>query len=83
MLAIKSSVFLGEGALVEGVDPLATRDHTMLRGAYEAVYYGTSIIISDWPILRETFDDGTIHVDNRVPTIVEAVETMRREHEAS
>lgn len=73
------------GALVGGVDvilTLTTRDHTMLRGAYEAVYYGTPIIISDWPVLRESFDEGTVHVDNGVSAIVEAIESVRRDREA-
>jgi glycosyltransferase involved in cell wall biosynthesis len=56
---------------------LTTRDHTMLRGAYEAVYQGTPVIVSDWPVLREAFDRGAIHVDNSAASIVAAVARMR------
>ena len=59
---------------------LTTRDHTMLRGAYESVYQGTPIIISDWKILKDTFEMGVIHVDNSSESIVHAVEEMRRNY---
>jgi len=52
---------------------LTTQDHTMLRGAWEAIYQKTPVIISDWPILREAFDIGAIHVDNSQESIVQAV----------
>lgn len=56
---------------------LTTRDHTMLRGAYEAVYQETPIIISDWGILRDTFKMGVIHVDNSCHSIVRAVKEIK------
>jgi glycosyltransferase involved in cell wall biosynthesis len=43
---------------------LTTRDHTMQRAAYEAAYLGVPVVVSDWPILRENFDRGSIWVDN-------------------
>lgn len=52
---------------------LTTADHTMQRGAYEAMSMGVPIITSDWPLLRETFCKGTIHVDNRAASIASAV----------
>jgi hypothetical protein len=55
------------GGLLAGADvvlTLTTRDHTMLRGAYEAIYQGTPVIVSDWPVLVEAFELGAIHVDN-------------------
>jgi glycosyltransferase involved in cell wall biosynthesis len=52
---------------------LTTYDHTMLRGAYEAIYQGTPVIVSDWPLLREAFAMGSIHVDNTPRDIVEAI----------
>lgn len=69
------------GALIKGADAVMTltiRDHTMLRGAWEAVYQGTPVIISNWPILRDAFDEGAIHVDNTPEDIVRAVEELRR-----
>jgi glycosyltransferase involved in cell wall biosynthesis len=56
---------------------LTTRDHTMLRGAYEAIYQGTPVIVSDWPILREFFADGARHVDNSSTAIAEAVRDVQ------
>lgn len=43
---------------------LTTRDHTMQRGACEALWIGKPVITSDWPLLREYFYQGAIHVDN-------------------
>jgi hypothetical protein len=43
---------------------LTTRDHTMLRGAYEAIYQGTPVVVSDWALLRDAFPEGAVHVDN-------------------
>lgn len=55
---------------------LTTLDHTMLRGAYEAIYQGTPVIVSNWPILREAFSEGAIHVDNSADDIVTAIRTV-------
>jgi glycosyltransferase involved in cell wall biosynthesis len=68
------------GGLLKTADvvlTLTTRDHTMLRGAYEAIYQGTPAIISDWPVLREAFPCGVVHVDNTANAIVSAVRTVR------
>lgn len=68
------------GGLLQGADvvlALTTRDHTMLRAAYEAIYQGTPVIVSNWGLLRDSFDDGAIHVDNSVDQIVEAVHQAR------
>ncbi len=43
---------------------LTTRDHTMQRGAYEAIYFGKPVVTSDWAILRKSFDRGAEFVDN-------------------
>ena len=64
------------GGLLSSADAvmtLTTRDHTMLRGAYEAIYQGTPVIVSDWVLLRDAFDEGAVHVDNSSAQIVEAV----------
>jgi glycosyltransferase involved in cell wall biosynthesis len=59
---------------------LTTYDHTMLRGAYEAIYQSTPVIVSDWPLLRDAFPEGAIHVDNSSAAIVSAVRDMARDH---
>jgi glycosyltransferase involved in cell wall biosynthesis len=75
--------FLSEeeyGSLIanaSAVMTLTTRDHTMLRGAWEAVYQGTPVIVSDWPVLRDAFDRGAIHVDNSPAAIADAVRRMQ------
>lgn len=57
---------------------LTTYDHTMLRGAYEAIYQGTPVIVSNWPVLREAFPIGSLHVDNTTDAIVEGVRHAER-----
>lgn len=52
---------------------LTTHDHTMQRGGYEAMAIGKPLITSDWPLLRETFSRGTLHVDNTAPGIAAAI----------
>jgi glycosyltransferase involved in cell wall biosynthesis len=36
----------------------------MQRGACEALWLGKPLITSDWPLLREYFYKGTVHVVN-------------------
>jgi hypothetical protein len=64
----------------DAVMTLTTRDHTMLRAAYEAVYQNTPIIVSDWPLLRAAFDQGAIHVDNSSAGIVEGIKRMKHDY---
>jgi glycosyltransferase involved in cell wall biosynthesis len=56
---------------------LTTRDHTMQRGAYEAMALGTPVITSDWPLLRDTFSQGSIFVDNSPQGIVNAIRELQ------
>ena len=60
----------------DAVLTLTTRDHTMLRGAYEAIYQGTPVIVSDWSLLREAFPDGAIHVKNTPDDIARGIRTI-------
>ncbi len=57
---------------------LTTRDHTMQRGACEALSLGKPIITSDWPLLNDYFSLGTVHVDNTVEGIRSGILQMRR-----
>ncbi len=70
------------GALLRDADivlTLTTRDHTMLRGAYEAIYLGTPVVISDWPVLREAFPRGAVLVNNTVEGLVRGIrQAMKR-----
>ena len=68
------------GGLLTGADAvmtLTTRDHTMLRGAYEAIYQGTPVIVSDWPLLREAFPEGAVHVSNTPEAIAQGIAALR------
>lgn len=60
---------------------LTTRDHTMQRGACEALSLGTPIITSDWPLLRDYFRKGTVYVDNTAAGIRGGVEELRKDLE--
>jgi glycosyltransferase involved in cell wall biosynthesis len=69
-------------ALMRGSDAvmaLTTRDHTMQRGAYEAVAMAKPLITSDFPILRDAFSKGSVHVGADAAQIRAALETVRRE----
>lgn len=57
---------------------LTTRDHTMLRGAYEAIYQGTPVIVSDFALLRDEFPSGALYVDDDAERIADAVRHARR-----
>jgi glycosyltransferase involved in cell wall biosynthesis len=60
---------------------LTTQDNTMQRGACEALSLGKPIITSDWPLLREYFRKGTIHVANNSKGITDGVLNMIENHE--
>jgi hypothetical protein len=49
----------------------------MQRGACEAVWLGQPILTSDWPVLRQAFHAGTLHVDNTVAGIRAGVVQMQ------
>ena len=66
---------------VDSVIDLTNRDHTLLLGAFEAVSLGTPLIVSDWPILRDYFSRGTVHVPNTVEGVCEGVRCVQREQE--
>jgi glycosyltransferase involved in cell wall biosynthesis len=64
------------GSLISDTDvvvDLTTADHTMLRGAYEAIYQGVPVIVSDWPLLRASFPIGAVHVANTPDALVAAI----------
>lgn len=59
---------------------LTTRDHTMQRGACEALSMGRPIITSDWPLLKDYFHQGTVHVDNTPDGIQMGIADMAQHH---
>lgn len=56
---------------------LTTRNHTMQRGACEALSLGKPIITSNWPLLRQYFNKGTMHVNNDAEDIRRGVIKMK------
>lgn len=73
--------YIGLLRSVHAILVLTTDDHTMQRGACEAVSIGKPIITSNWPLLKEYFNMGTIHVDNTARGIREGVQTMREQRQ--
>ncbi len=57
---------------------LTTRDHTMLRGAWEAIYQGTPVVVSDWGCLRDAFSNGAQFTDNSPASIAQAINRCRQ-----
>ena len=80
---LPDAAYAGLITSADAVMTLTTRDHTMLRAGYEAIYQGTPVIVSNWPVLRAAFDEGAIHVDNTATGIIEGIRTMQREHAAT
>lgn len=78
---VRFTGYLDDGdyyALMTAVDAvmcLTTRDDTMQRGACEALSIGTPIITADWPLLRDYFSDGTVHVAPHAEAIEAGVRT--------
>ncbi len=58
---------------VDGVMCLTTREHTMQRGACEALSLGRPIITSDTHLLQSYFDRGTVHVKSTAQSIRDGV----------
>lgn len=76
---LETARYAGLIGAVDAVVDLTTEDHTMLRGAFEALYQGTPVVVSDWPILRDAFPSGAIHVPNTPEGIADGIERLRRD----
>jgi glycosyltransferase involved in cell wall biosynthesis len=74
---LNNSDYVGLLAASDAVICLTTEDHTMQRGAYEAVYLGKPVITSKFDILRMSFPKGTVHVENNSKDIAEGIREMR------
>jgi len=69
--------------LLRGADviiDLVDNSDTLLCGAFEAVSIGTPLIVSDWPVLRECFPIGTVHIPNTVEGVREGVRRALQEN---
>ena len=82
---LSDSQYVGLLLASDAVLSLTTVDHTMQRGAYEAIYLGKPVITSNFEVLRSAFPKGTVHVDGNVDDIVRGIIKMRdnlRKYEA-
>jgi len=75
---LPDEAYLGLLRAAQAIMVLTTHDHTMQRGACEAVSIGKPIITSNWPLLKAYFHKGTLHVDNTSRGIRESVLTMQQ-----
>ena len=64
----------------QAVMVLTTRDHTMQRGAYEAMSLERPIITSDFEVLRTSFGGGAVYVDNTAAGIAAGVRDLVANH---
>jgi glycosyltransferase involved in cell wall biosynthesis len=71
---LSNEEYVGLLMAADGVMALTIRDHTMQRAAYEAVYLGKPVITSDFPILRDAFPLGAVHIDPTQEGIRDGVE---------
>jgi glycosyltransferase involved in cell wall biosynthesis len=78
---VPDDVYYGLMDASDAVLCLTTRDHTMQRGACEALSMGVPIITSDTALLRGYFRMGTVHVRNDRHAIRDGVERMIAEHD--
>jgi hypothetical protein len=73
--------YVGLVQAMDGAIILVKHDNVMQRGAYEATSWRIPIITSDWPILRESFNQGAIFIHNTPAEIVKAVRELLSEGE--
>jgi len=78
---LPSEMYYGLLKSSDAVMCLTTSDHTLQCGACESLSLGKPIITSDWPILREYFHQGTVHVPNTSEGIRQGVLEMQKNYD--
>ena len=73
---LSDSDYVGLLLASDAVISLTKEDHTMQRGAYEAVYLGKPVVTSNFGILKEAFHQGAVLVDNTPDDIVKGLLQM-------
>jgi glycosyltransferase involved in cell wall biosynthesis len=74
---LSDSDYVGLLLASDAVISLTKEDHTMQRGAYEAVYLEKPVVTSNFEVLRKAFRLGAVHVDNNVEDIARGIMQMR------
>jgi glycosyltransferase involved in cell wall biosynthesis len=59
-----------------GIIDLTTRDFTLLDGGQEAVALEVPLITSNWPVLQDYFNKGTVYTQNTKEEISKAVKDL-------
>ena len=59
---------------------LTTRNKTLLSGCYEAVMVEKPLITSNFDVLKDAFNKGTVFVDNSVEQIVNAIDQVKNNY---
>jgi len=73
--------YIGLLRAADAVMVLTKRDHSLLMGGFEAASLAKPLITSDWPVLRDFFCLGTVHVPNTVDGICSGVRRAVEERE--
>jgi hypothetical protein len=71
--------YIGLLRSVDAIMDLTLQDQALLMGGFEAVSLGVPLITSDWPILRDYFSMGTVHVANTSDSVCEGVRMALRD----
>lgn len=66
---------------VDAILVLTTMDHQVLMGGFEAVSLEKPLIVSDWPVLKDYFCLGTVHVPNTAQGIYAGVRQAQRDQD--
>ncbi len=74
---LSRSDYVGLLLASDAVICLTIADHTMQRGAYEAIYLSKPVITSDFKLLREAFPKGTVHVTSAPDDIARGIREMK------
>lgn len=59
---------------------LVNRDNTMQQGAYEAVSVKKPMILSNWKLLRDTYGDAAVYVENDPESIRNGIAALRENY---
>jgi len=78
---LSKTEYFGLLSSVKGIMVLTTMDHTMQRGAFEALSLEQPIITSEWDLLKDSFGNAALYVDNSSSAIAESVTLLLDKYE--
>lgn len=74
---LPDAAYIGLLRSVQGIVVLTTDNHTMQRGACEALWLGQPLLLSDWPFLRRHFHKGAVYTANTSERIRDGICRLR------